>query len=100
MARKFSQRADRVLDESPVLLSVVMRRSPQQTLPSREEFEERIARYEKEFDGRAVPRPPHWGGYLVTPDMIEFWYAAKFRLHERVRYEWFDGEWTKRELYP
>lgn len=71
-----------------------------QTLPSRDAFEARIAQVEREFDGREVPRPPHWGGYLVVPDMVEFWYGAKFRLHERVRYELREGVWTQRQLYP
>lgn len=71
-----------------------------QTLPSREEFEARIAYYEDKFAGVEVARPPHWGGYVLAPDLLEFWYGAQFRLHERVRYELNDGAWTKRGLYP
>lgn len=71
-----------------------------QTLPARGEFEARIAHYEAEFDGRDVPRPPHWGGYRVQPDLVEFWYGAKFRLHERQRFELIDGVWQQRMLYP
>jgi pyridoxamine 5'-phosphate oxidase len=71
-----------------------------QTLPDRVDFETRIAHYEAEFAGRDVSRPPHWGGYLVKPDLVEFWYGAKFRLHERHRYELVDGVWRKRMLYP
>ena len=56
-----------------------------QTLPDRDTFEQRVARFEKEYEGRDVPRPPHWGGYVVEPDVVEFWYGAEFRLHERVR---------------
>ncbi len=71
-----------------------------QTLPDRETFEQRVARYEQEFDGRDVTRPPHWGGYVVEPDMIEFWYGAQFRLHERVRWSRHGQTWTHRMLYP
>lgn len=71
-----------------------------QTLDSREIFEKRLADYEREFAGGEVPRPPHWGGYRVVPDRIEFWYGAEFRLHERHCYERVDGTWTKRLLYP
>ncbi len=71
-----------------------------QTLPARSDFEERIAAYDAEFAGRDVPRPPHWGGYLVRPDLIEFWYGATFRLHERQRFELVDGTWRQRMLYP
>jgi pyridoxamine 5'-phosphate oxidase len=71
-----------------------------QTLPDRDTFEQRVARYEKEYDGRDVPRPPHWGGYVVEPDMVEFWYGAEFRLHERVRWSRHGQTWTHRLLYP
>jgi len=71
-----------------------------QTLPDRDTFEQRVARYEQEFDGRDVTRPPHWGGYVVEPDMIEFWYGAQFRLHERVRWSRHGQTWTHRMLYP
>ncbi|MEO8669891.1 MAG: pyridoxamine 5'-phosphate oxidase [Tahibacter sp.] len=71
-----------------------------QTLPSREDFEARIAHVEERYRDGEVPRPPHWGGYCVSPDVIEFWYGARFRLHERMRYECAAGEWSKRMLYP
>lgn len=71
-----------------------------QTLPDRDTFEQRVARYEHEFDGRDVTRPPHWGGYVVEPDMVEFWYGAQFRLHERVRWSRHGQTWTHRMLYP
>jgi pyridoxamine 5'-phosphate oxidase len=71
-----------------------------QTLPDRDTFEQRYARYEHEFEGRDVPRPPHWGGYVVEPDMVEFWYGADYRLHERVRWSRHGQTWTSRLLYP
>ena len=71
-----------------------------QTLPDRDTFEQRVARYEHEFEGRDVTRPAHWGGYLVEPDMLEFWYGAEFRLHERVRWSRHGQTWTSRLLYP
>jgi pyridoxamine 5'-phosphate oxidase len=71
-----------------------------QTLPDRDTFEQRVARYEQEFEGREVTRPPHWGGYLVDPDVLEFWYGAEFRLHERVRWSRHGQTWTHRLLYP
>ena len=71
-----------------------------QTLPDRDTFEQRLARYEHEFEGRDVPRPPHWGGFVVEPDMVEFWYGAQFRWHERVRWSRHGQTWTHRLLYP
>ena len=71
-----------------------------QTLDSRDTFEARITAFEKKFEGVDVPRPPHWSGYRVVPERIEFWYGARFRLHERHHYQRVDGQWTKRMLYP
>ena len=47
-----------------------------------------------------VPRPPHWGGYLVTPDRIEFWQGRPSRLHDRICYLLENGEWKKVRLSP
>jgi pyridoxamine 5'-phosphate oxidase len=71
-----------------------------QTLPERAALDERVAEFTRKFEGAAVPRPPHWGGYRVEPNMIEFWYGQRARLHDRVRYELADGRWSKRLLYP
>jgi pyridoxamine 5'-phosphate oxidase len=71
-----------------------------QTLPDRATFEQRVAHYEREFEDREVPRPPHWGGFVVEADLVEFWYGAQFRLHERVRWSRHGQTWTSRLLYP
>lgn len=71
-----------------------------QALPDRATFERRVAEFEKRYEGTTVPRPPHWGGYLVRPDRIEFWYGARFRLHERVAYVREGGVWSRGMLYP
>jgi pyridoxamine 5'-phosphate oxidase len=71
-----------------------------ETLPSREVFERRFAEYVAEFDGGPVPRPPHWSGYRVVPERVEFWYGVPFRLHERHLHEWDGTRWTERLLYP
>lgn len=72
-----------------------------ETLDARETFETRLAKYEAEFDGQDVPRPPRWTGFRVIPRAVEFWYAAQYRLHERWLYEP-DGQggWGTRMLYP
>jgi pyridoxamine 5'-phosphate oxidase len=69
-------------------------------LDSRETFDAQIALFDKKFEGTDVPRPPHWSGFRVVPEMFEFWYGAEFRLHERQCYERVNGEWTKRMLFP
>ena len=71
-----------------------------QTLSGRDELMDRVREFEQRFEGQDVPRPPHWSGFRVVPDMIEFWYGADYRLHDRLRYELVDGELSKRALYP
>ncbi len=71
-----------------------------QPLASREQFEQRYADYEKQYEGAPVPRPPHWSGFRVVPERIEFWYGAQFRLHERQCYERNNGVWSQVMLYP
>jgi pyridoxamine 5'-phosphate oxidase len=58
-------------------------------------------RLESEFDGRDVPRPPHWGGYRLVPDEIELWQGRPNRLHDRLRYvRTGDGAWRIERLAP
>lgn len=71
-----------------------------QTLPQRDQLEQRVAEFERKFAADGVPRPPHWGGYRLLPDMIEFWYGQRARLHDRLRYELAGQTWSKRFLYP
>ncbi len=71
-----------------------------QTLEAREIFERRVAELEREYRGRAVPRPPRWTGFRVRPARMEFWYAGGYRLHERWAYEFAAEGAGKRMLYP
>jgi len=72
-----------------------------QPLSERADFEARYAEVERRYAGSDVSRPPHWGGYLVAPDRIEFWYGADFRLHERQLYvRDAAGAWSREMLYP
>ncbi|MGB0133112.1 pyridoxamine 5'-phosphate oxidase [Dokdonella sp.] len=71
-----------------------------QELPDREVFDARVAEIEGKYAGVDVPRPPTWGGYRLRPDLFEFWYGARFRLHDRQRYALEDGVWRKFLLYP
>ena len=71
-----------------------------ETLESRAVLLGRISEFETKFADMPVPRPPHWCGYRVLPNMIEYWFGAPFRLHDRVRHELIDGVWHLRALYP
>lgn len=62
---------------------------------------QQVEAVEQQFEGQAVPRPPHWGGYRIRPDLIEFWEAGDGRLHVRERYRLDDhGHWTHGYLNP
>lgn len=69
-------------------------------LADRETFEARFAETQTRFEGGAVPRPPHWGGYRVVPDSIEFWQDRAHRLHERRVFSRSTAGWTEGLLYP
>ena len=69
-------------------------------LGSREELIERVKAFEQKYEGTEVPRPPHWTGFVLNPDTVEFWIQREFRLHDRFLYTWKDGGWTRQRLNP
>ena len=70
-------------------------------LESRAVLEARIDELEAQYGDGEVPRPPHWGGYILAPDMIEFWAPGEGRLNDRERYvREADGHWRFELLYP
>ena len=76
--------------------------SPQSTLiATRAELEQAMKAVEVRYADRAVPLPPFWGGYRLTPGTVEFWQGRRSRLHDRLRYRrGQDGEWIRERLSP
>lgn len=67
---------------------------------SREELEQRFNDYQEQF-GNDVPKPPHWGGYRVIPESIEFWQGRPSRLHDRIKFTRDEaGQWQFTRLSP
>tara|TARA_Y100000590_G_scaffold310702_1_gene351018 strand:- start:7491 stop:8081 length:591 start_codon:yes stop_codon:yes gene_type:complete len=69
-------------------------------LESRAKLEEKFQQYDEKFTGCEIPRPPHWGGYRVSPHRIEFWIGRNDRLHDRLLYERNGETWVMQRLYP
>ena len=65
-----------------------------------EDLPDRVAEYERKFEGRDVPRPPFWSGFRLKPERIEFWKSKPGRLHERHLYIRSGDSWTMETLYP
>jgi pyridoxamine 5'-phosphate oxidase len=72
-----------------------------QVIESREVLEQQLQKLKEEYDNKEVPRPPHWGGFRVIPNEIEFWQGRPSRLHDRLLYQRSeDGSWKIQRLSP
>lgn len=76
--------------------------SPQsQVIPGREALQARVEEFTKKFEGKTIPRPPHWGGYRLIPHAFEFWQGRESRLHDRISYSrQKNGKWKIERLAP
>ncbi len=93
--------ADTYFASRPRLSRIGAWASPQsETLPDRAALEARFAAADARFPGDAVARPPHWGGYRLTPDAFEFWQGRRSRLHDRIAFCRDGAAWTIGRLAP
>lgn len=69
-------------------------------LSNRDELDSRVAELEQRYAGGHVPRPEHWGGYRLSPDVYEFWQHREDRAHDRLRYRRDRGDWIVERLSP
>lgn len=71
-----------------------------QPIGTRAELDAKLADTEQRFDGKAIPRPEHWGGFRLVPESIEFWQNRTDRLHDRFRFTRTPSGWSCRRLQP
>ena len=64
------------------------------------DLDARVAEFETKYDGKPVPRPPHWSGFRLAPESIEFWHGMPSRLHERQLFTRDGDGWRVTRLYP
>jgi pyridoxamine 5'-phosphate oxidase len=69
-------------------------------ISGRSVLEESMKALEKKYAGAEVPLPPHWGGWRVAPETVEFWQGRRSRLHDRLRYRRNQDGWTVERLAP
>lgn len=69
-------------------------------IASRTELEQEHARVATEYEGKEIPLPPHWGGYRLVPDQIEFWQGRSNRMHDRFLYTRTESGWHRERLSP
>ena len=75
--------------------------SNQSEIVDRNYLEQKLADLEKYYEGKEIPRPKHWGGYIIKPIEIEFWQGRPNRLHDRIRYQLqTDLNWEINRLSP
>ncbi len=75
--------------------------SPQsQVVNGREELDTLLQQTKQRFKDQIIPRPPHWGGYILIPSKIEFWQGRPSRLHDRILYKLVENKWLIERLAP
>jgi pyridoxamine 5'-phosphate oxidase len=101
VSRTSDQESEEYFNSRPLEARLGSAASPQsQVIPSREFLEERVVELLEEYPTGNVPRPPHWGGYRLAPNRVEFWQGGPGRVHDRVEYVRENGAWKICRLAP
>jgi len=95
------QISDQYFHSRPVGSQIGAIASPQSSIiESRDLLEVKVNQLTAELQDKEIPRPEHWGGYIVKPTTIEFWQGRASRLHDRINYHLVDGNWMINRLAP
>jgi pyridoxamine 5'-phosphate oxidase len=102
VAKISAKESDVYFNSRPIESRIGAWASPQsKVISSRQVIEENIIELEKSFAGKEIDRPPHWGGYMVKPLLVEFWQGRPGRLHDRIQYTFLkEGGWKIERLAP
>ncbi|RZK48659.1 MAG: pyridoxamine 5'-phosphate oxidase [Pedobacter sp.] len=93
--------SDSYFNTRPRLSQLGAHASPQSNvIVSRDVLEDNLKHLSAQYDNLEIPRPIHWGGYKLIPNLIEFWQGRESRLHDRIVYEQVDGKWEISRLAP
>jgi pyridoxamine 5'-phosphate oxidase len=93
--------SDAYFNSRPVGSRIGAWASPQSTvINDRTLLEENVKQLEVKYADGNIPRPEHWGGYVVKPTQVEFWQGRSSRLHDRIRYELKNDKWIIERLAP
>jgi pyridoxamine 5'-phosphate oxidase len=101
-ARVSAEESDEYFATRPRESQLGAHASPQsEAVANRQDLEVRYAELEKQYLDKTIPRPAHWGGYRLKPQLIEFWKSRVGRMHDRLLYErQTDGSWKRTRLAP
>lgn len=99
---KLSKEAsEKYFHSRPIASQIGAIASPQsQVLNDRKELEQKFEELTSLYEGKTIPKPAHWGGYILKPTSIEFWQGRRSRLHDRIKFDLINGKWQTNRLAP
>lgn len=95
------QKSSEYFSGRPALSKIGAWSSPQsKVIKNRDVLDKSVAKYQEKFGDGEIPKPAHWGGYIVKPALFEFWQGRPSRLHDRIQYTLKKDKWVMKRLAP